>query len=136
MTTRIRFDGQPHHLLDLGTHGDPSVINGGQASNVDDDFAQELIDAPWADVTVIPPAAAVWPKANAKLDELAERLGVTWPEPEDGKKLTAAEKIAALEEAGHTPDSVYQAGDAAPNDTAGDQPAGEGDPATLDEETR
>lgn len=52
-----------------------------------------------------PPAAAGWPDTHAGLDELAEKLGVEWPEPTEGKKrLTVAEKVAALEEAGHTPE--------------------------------
>ncbi len=45
-----------------------------------------------------------WPTSHADLDALAEKLGVTFPAPEEGKKkLTVAEKIAALEAAGHTP---------------------------------
>jgi hypothetical protein len=111
MTTRIRFDAPSHHTLDLGENGDPSIINGGQASNVDDETAEQLIDADWLDVTVIPVGAAVWPKSQAKLDELADRLGFSWPETEDGSSLTVKDKVAALEEAGHTPDSVYQPAD-------------------------
>lgn len=126
MTTRIRFDAPSHHTLDLGENGDPSIINGGQASNVDDEFAQHLIDADWVDVTVIPPGAAVWPKSQAKLDEIADRLGFSWPENEEGSSLTVKDKVATLEEAGFTPDSVYQ-----PDDQ---QDASDGDGADAGDE--
>lgn len=51
-----------------------------------------------------------WPSSHADLDTLAEKLGVTFPAPADGKKkLTTAEKIAAIETAGHTPESAAEA---------------------------
>lgn len=130
MTTRIRFDAPQHHTLNLGRG---VIINGGQAYDVDDELAQTLVDATWIDVTVIPPGASVWPKSNGKLDELADRLGVTWPEPDEGKKLTAQDKTAVLEEAGYTPDSVYQGGDDTQDTATGEPPAGEGD-STDDKE--
>lgn len=49
-------------------------------------------------------AGGSWPDSHKALDALAEQLEVTWPEPAEGKKkLTVAEKIQALEAAGHTP---------------------------------
>lgn len=64
-----------------------------------------------------------WPDTHDALDKLAQALGVDWPAPPAGKKkLTVAEKIAALEAAGHAPDSEPE-DDSEPENT--DEPADE-----------
>lgn len=61
-------------------------------------------DTPPAAPPADPPVEASWPSTHAEIDELAAKLEVTFPDPPEGKdRLTIAEKVDALEAAGHTP---------------------------------
>lgn len=118
MATRIRFNAPAHHKLEVGD----VVIYGGKSAVIEDDEqAQELADADWTDVMILPSGRTTWPKTHAKLDELAEQLEVTWPTPAEGVEpnLTTAEKIATLEAAGYSPDGTRQ-GDATELDSTDD----------------
>lgn len=113
MTTRLRYDG-PGHLLVID---DTTTIARGHAAVVKDAMAEMLLDCGYADVTVIPPGAEQWPTSHTKLDTIAARFGVTFPTPFEGeKKLPVPEKVAALEAAGLTPDTVFEVSDAPDTD--------------------
>lgn len=106
--TRIRFNAEPQHLLVIDAK---TSIGGGKEGNVDEDVAAMLVAAEWADVTIVdgtvhPPA---WPGTHAELDLIAAKVAVIWPLPQPGKSnLTVADKQAALELAGLTPESVLE----------------------------
>lgn len=109
--TRIRFDAPPHHLLVVDAK---TTIEGGKEGNVSEDVAAMLVACDYADVTIVDGSTPepTWPGTHADLDALASRLQLIWPVTPEGKtKLTVADKIAALEEAGHTPESVLEADD-------------------------
>jgi hypothetical protein len=104
--TRIRFNAEPQHMLHIDAR---TSIAGGKEADVDEDVAAALVAADWADVTVVGGAEPEpsWPGTHAELDEIAAKVAVIWPTPAEGKKtLTVADKQAALELAGHTPESV------------------------------
>lgn len=110
MSKRIRYNAEPQHRLLVGD----TEIYGGMEGTVEDTAADELVACDYADVTIVKSNGPSWPDTNAKLDELAAKVGFTWPAPMEGKqRLTLVEKIDALTAAGFNPDGTRN--DAAPD---------------------
>lgn len=102
----IRFNGEPGHTLEIDSK---TTVEGGKTVKVDQATATKLLAAPWANITLADKSAKAWPDSDAELDELAAKLGVELPAVthEGGTpQLTLADKIAALEAAGYTPESA------------------------------
>lgn len=102
---RIRFDGEPHHVLVVDKN---TKLRGGQQATVSKERAEYLIRGDFnvtvTDGTHFP---AAWPQKDAELDAIAAKVGLIWPALPAGKtSLSVEEKVAALEQAGHTPEPV------------------------------
>lgn len=107
--TRIRFNAPPHYNLVVD---DKTTIAGGKEADVSEKVAAMLVACGYADVEIVDGSSTepVWPGTHAELDTIAARVAVIWPVPPEGKtRLSVADKVAALEEAGHTPESVLEA---------------------------
>ncbi len=108
----IRFDGEPRHKFEV----DGIEIYGGKTGMVSAERANELLAAAWANVSLANESAAIWPQDDTEIEELAAKLGVELPTiTAEGGSVppTLADKIAALEAAGFTPESAAaQAADA------------------------
>lgn len=117
--TRIRFDGPYTHLLWIDSN---TAIKPGRTADVPDDVAQMLVEADWADVTVV--AQGDDPLGKFNLDQLREhavKVGVD------------AETLAAFEKPGTSKAAVRAAIDAA--EEAADQADLAPDGSTPDEES-
>jgi hypothetical protein len=103
----VRYDG-PTDVLDVTP--DRVKIERGNTGHVSVEMAQHLLGCDYADVTVVDgDVPAEWPTSHRKLDLLADRLGVDWPEPSNGQQPLSVEgKAAALEQAGYLPDGTQK----------------------------
>lgn len=101
---RIRFDAEPHHRLIVD---DKTTIRGGKEASVSKERAEYLVRNGFS-VTVVDGTkfSARWPHDDAELDAIAARVGLNWPATAESASLSIEEKVAALEAAGHTPESV------------------------------
>lgn len=117
---RIRFDAAEPATLTV----DDTTIVPGEELDVHPEVARFLVEATWTNVSIVDGTILEprWPQDDAALDALAEKLSLRWPDPAEGNTtLSVAEKQAALEEAGFTPESVLAApaDSAAPNKEGG-----------------
>lgn len=110
----LRYDG-PNDKLEVTQ--DRVTIDRGTTGSVSVEMAQHLLGCDYADVTVTDgDVPAMWPESHRKLDALADRLGVDWPQPDNGQPpLTVAAKAAALEAAGYSPDGTQKAPEGNPD---------------------
>lgn len=98
LPVRLRYDG-PTDTLTITQDG--VTIGRGQSGLVSVGTAVDLLGCDYADVTVLSgDVPAAWPVSHRKLDGIADRLGVTWPQPTNGQQpLTVADKAALLDAA-------------------------------------